>query len=180
MIAHPFRGRAAQGSERLLSRLLRIADGDGAVRFVAGTVRTRGAGTEIAPIGVVAEDAAGHRELLQPWIDTGDIASAQSLSTSVGEVPPGEPEVAQLLDDIQQMLGALLVAGIARADPGLRSQCAEMSERCARLGSTTLAPAVERLSHALEARAHDPHWQPGPSVSAAIDLAAIVELARTI
>ena len=180
LIVHPYSGRAAGGSERLLARLAAVRDGTAAARFVAGEARMRGARLEIRPTGLVVEDAGGHRELCQPWVDRGDAAAAAAIVPADAQAPAGEPAVDELLGDLQEELGALLVTGVARADRSVREQWALLGERMARAGSVTLARAVDRVAAALAARAHDPRWEAGPAVAALLELAPAVELARAL
>lgn len=180
VITHRFSSRAAGGSERLLARLAAVRDGAAAVRFVAGEAAIRGAQIEVRPIGVVVEHGDGQRELVQPWIDRGDAAAGMTITPAAIQAPPGAPAVAELIGDLQQELGALLVTGVARADRSVREQWALLAERAAGAGSVTLAAALERVAAALEARAHDPHWQAGPTVAALLELTPAVELARAL
>ena len=83
------------------------------------------------------------------------------------------------MHDLQAALGELLVAGAARADRGLRDAWAALAERGEALGSVLLNATTTRVATALAARAHDPAWTPHDTVTAALTLAATLELART-
>lgn len=181
LIAHPFSQRAAGGADRLLAALGEAREGSATLRFVSGYVSVQGAVPVLAPIGVVVEATDGQRRLVQPWVDTGPPSPAEGFDSAPAQaIAPGQPDVREHLLELQAELGNLLVTGIARADRTVRDAWARLAEQIDSQGSVILAAGAERVAATLAARTDDPRWAPGAAVSAALDLAPAVELARAL
>lgn len=176
-IAHPFSHRAAGGAERLLAAL----DGSAKPLYVAGELRLRGAETVITPVSLVLEFADGVRRMVQPAVDRGDAAAAARFDEAdEPATPPGEAAVREHLHDLQSALGDLFVGGAGRADRSLREAWTGLADSGDALGSVVLAGRVRTVADALAARAHDAAWTPTATASAALSLAAAVELAAAL
>ena len=175
-LVHPYRRRGDGGSRALLDGLAA-----GTVRFVAGEVGAQGAATVVRPCGVVVEDAAGSRRLVAPWTDP---APRQPPGPAPRPAPTGTAAAPLTAADhhlgIQAETGALLTTGVSRADRTVRTAWDRLVEHADALGSTVLAPRIERVAAQLGTRPSDPRWTPAPAVAALLRLAAAVELARSL
>ena len=190
LLRHPYLSRAREGAEALL-RLL--AARPQTVRFVAGRVQRRAESLLVAPVAVVYE-AEGRRRMLQPWVEGGADAPAGVPGAPQGEHLPAPfetgdgpqagpgPEVDPLaahLADLENGLGETLLLGLRQAVTDQARAWRALQRRTVALGLHRLDSTLERLAGGLEGQAGTLHWEPGPSIRAALELAALLQIAGT-
>jgi hypothetical protein len=171
-LVHPYSAQGADGVEALLHG---IGSG-GRVRAVAGWVRPHAGGPRVRATGVVVEDAAGHRSLLQPWTD-----AAPARDRDDG--PPARSAASDatgLVAAFGHALGDLLTAGVGRPDGSVRRRWRGLLDDADAAGSVVLVVPVRRIVGELERSALDAGWRPEAAVRAAADLAVLLAAAADL
>jgi hypothetical protein len=183
LLRHPFLSRAREGAEALL-RLLTAYPA--AVRFVSGRVQRRAGSLVVAPVAVVYE-AEGRRRMLQPWIEGGagpqeEHLPAASEMVDGRQAGPGQEvdPLAAHLADLEAALGETLLLGLHQAGADQARVWRALQRRTAALGLNRLGETLEGLAGALEGKAGDLRWEPAPAIRAALELAALLQIATTV
>ncbi|HEX2517852.1 MAG TPA: hypothetical protein VH257_24330, partial [Chloroflexota bacterium] len=83
------------------------------------------------------------------------------------------------LADLENGLGETLLLGLRQAVTDQARAWRALQRRTVALGLHRLGETLERLAGGLEGQAGTLHWEPGPSIRAALELAALLQIAGT-
>ncbi|MGV3721802.1 MAG: hypothetical protein ACO1SX_12895 [Actinomycetota bacterium] len=171
MLACPYSGRANEGMDTLIARVLAAPS---RVRFVAGHVRRAGSMLVINPISVVMEEAGG-RVMLQPWVDRLGAKVAAETGAPRADADSDADPVAAFPDELFSALGEQWLLGLRRADA---ASWRELQNRGAALGFDRLIRPVARLTEALAQQASSVQWSASAAAAAMLEIGVLVHLAR--
>lgn len=150
---HPYTWRGRRGLDALQMALR--SDEEERPRFIAGHVERDVAGFRIEPTAVILEDAAGHRRMLQPWVEeeVGDSRETQAEAENPERAPAAAvelPELPRFLADHRTAVGEGLVLGSEQALLRSSPQILGLLARAEALGLGTFVVALRRWAVALE------------------------------
>lgn len=138
------------------------------VKFVAGQIRRYAKGLAITPSAIVVEGSTG-REMIQPWIDTGDV----KFDAALQDAPEEADAFALFRLEIIRALGELVLSGVSAADPLMEKRWAALIEQGREVGLERFLEPAAALHREIQGRRGTLQWDASAAAEAAVRQAVL-------